>query len=193
LGGIILAFTEDNRERQSTTAWRTGSNGEQTVGQRLDTWAISIGGYVLHDRRIPGTRANIDHIAVAPSGIWAVDAKKYKGQVEHVDKGGWFKTDLRLKVGGRDQTKLVSGVLGQMERLRVAVDTRTDSHQPPEVHGMLCFVEAEWRLFPKPFTHDGVIICWPAALAKLLNQSGPLGPVVMAELARRIIQAFPEA
>jgi len=62
---------------------------------------------VLHDRRIPGTRANIDHIAIAPSGLWAIDAKHYKGRVEHVDKGGWFLTDWRLLVGGRDKTGLV--------------------------------------------------------------------------------------
>jgi hypothetical protein len=59
--------------------------------------------FVLHDRRIPRTRANIDHIAVTRSGaVWAIDAKNYRGKVQRVDKGGWFATDERLYVGSRD-------------------------------------------------------------------------------------------
>ncbi len=37
---------------------------------------------MLHDRRIPGSRANIDHIAIATSGVWVIDAKRYKGKVQ---------------------------------------------------------------------------------------------------------------
>ena len=36
---------------------------------------------MLHDRRIPGTRANIDHIAVASSAVWVIDAKRYNGKL----------------------------------------------------------------------------------------------------------------
>ena len=36
---------------------------------------------VLHDRRIPGSKANIDHIAITAAGIWVIDAKRYKGDV----------------------------------------------------------------------------------------------------------------
>jgi len=37
--------------------------------------------WILHDRRIPGSRANIDHIVVAPSGVWIIDAKRYSDQL----------------------------------------------------------------------------------------------------------------
>jgi hypothetical protein len=43
---------------------------------------------MLHDCRIPGSRANIDHLFVAASGIWIVDAKGDKGKVEQRDLGG---------------------------------------------------------------------------------------------------------
>lgn len=73
LGRFILAATDD---RQSTTAWHTGALGEERLGRRLNELASDTM-RVLHDRRIPGTRANIDHIAITPTGIYVIDAKKY--------------------------------------------------------------------------------------------------------------------
>jgi hypothetical protein len=43
----------------------------------VDGWAER-----FKDRRIRRSRANIDHIAVASSGIWVIDAKRYNGKVE---------------------------------------------------------------------------------------------------------------
>lgn len=37
---------------------------------------------MLHDRRIPRSRANIDHIAIATSGVRVIDVKRYKGKVQ---------------------------------------------------------------------------------------------------------------
>ena len=45
---------------------------------------------VLHDRRIPYSKANIDHLIVAPWGVFIVDAKNYKGKVETRNRGGFF-------------------------------------------------------------------------------------------------------
>lgn len=76
LGGLILALSD---EPQSTVAWNTGARGEKRLGDRLNA-AASGACRVLHDRRVPGSRANIDHIAVAPLGIYVIDAKRYKGR-----------------------------------------------------------------------------------------------------------------
>lgn len=65
LGGPVLAVTDDP---QSTTAWDTGAVGEERPGARLNELASNTL-RVLHDRRIPGTRANIDHLAVTPTGV----------------------------------------------------------------------------------------------------------------------------
>jgi len=73
LGGFLLAITDDP---QSTTAWDTGARGEERLGQRLNELASETV-RVLHDRRIPGTRANIDHLAVTPTGVYVIDAKRY--------------------------------------------------------------------------------------------------------------------
>jgi hypothetical protein len=62
LGGVILAVTDDP---QSTTPWDTGALGEERLGRRLNELSSDTL-RVLHDRRIPGSRANIDHLAVTP-------------------------------------------------------------------------------------------------------------------------------
>ena len=34
---------------------------------------------LLHDRRMPRSRANIDHLVVTPTGVYVIDAIKYGG------------------------------------------------------------------------------------------------------------------
>lgn len=166
-------------ESQSTQAWAKGAEGEQRIGARLDTLRAKDFG-VLHDRRKPGSRGNIDHLVVAPSGIWVIDSKHYKGLVEQRDKGGWFREDTRLYVRGRDQTKLIEGVRGQVAAIRRV----TDDAIP--VRGALCFVEANWKLFSRPFEIDGVAVTWWKALAKLLEGNGPLDAATRGHWTERL-------
>jgi len=63
LGGLILFLSD---EPQSTTSWAKGAVGEQTLGAGLDSLAAA-GVGSLHDRRIPGSKANIDHLAMRPA------------------------------------------------------------------------------------------------------------------------------
>ncbi|MGO1317924.1 MAG: nuclease-related domain-containing protein [Cellulomonadaceae bacterium] len=65
-GGIAVALSP---EKQSTTAWATGAVGEERLGALLSSVA-SDDLAVLHDRRIPGSRANIDHIVICRTGVW---------------------------------------------------------------------------------------------------------------------------
>jgi hypothetical protein len=57
---------------------RVGLAGEQQVGAILDHYCGRPGGgTVLHDLRIPGSVANIDHLVVSGSRVWLVDAKNW--------------------------------------------------------------------------------------------------------------------
>jgi hypothetical protein len=104
-------------EPQSTIAWAQGGRGERLLGDYLEKIQDDRSVVVLHDRRIPGTRANIDHIAITRSGgVWAIDAKNYTGKVQRLDKGGWFSTDLRLYVGHRDARNSCMGWRGRSRR-----------------------------------------------------------------------------
>jgi hypothetical protein len=187
LGGLILALSEDP---QSTTAWARGSVGEERLGARLDSTAGPLV-RILHDRRIPGTRANIDHVAVCPSGVVVIDAKRYRGRPALRVEGGILRPRIeRLLVGRRDCTKLVDGVLKQ-----VGLVSEATSRPPAEVPvlGMLCFVDADWPLLGGTFTVRGVHVVWPKKAAAFLEQPGPLDEAAIALLADSIAAALPAA
>jgi hypothetical protein len=183
LGGLTFAMSDDP---QSTTAWKTGALGEERLGQRLNDLSSDTL-RVLHDRRIPGTRANIDHIAVTPTGIYVIDAKKYKGRPSLKVEGGILRPRTeKLLVGSRDCTKLVDGVLKQVDVVRAIA---TDDIP---VTGVLCFVEADWPLIGGSFTTRGVEVLWPKKLYPRLVASGPLSPR-LDDLHRQLAAALPPA
>jgi len=67
----------------------------------------------LHDRKVPGTRANIDHLVITPWDVWTIDAKRYVGKrPEFYVEGGilGIGATTGLKVGGRKSDGLVDGV-----------------------------------------------------------------------------------
>ena len=142
--GLVKFFS---KEPPSTKAWVKGSDGERRLATLLAK-AVDDKVALLHDRRIPRSQANIDHIAVAASGIWIIDAKNYKGKVEQRDVGGLFKSDQRLYVDNRDRTQLVRGLARQIDSVLEALD---DAEVP--IDAALCFVDAEWGFFSKPFRH----------------------------------------
>ena len=162
-GGIAVALSD---ERQSTTAWERGAVGEERLGARLDALA-SQDIAVLHDRRIPRSKANIDHIVITRAGIWVIDAKRYKGKPELRVEGGILRPRTeKLLVGRRDCTELVDGVLKQVDHVR-------DEVGDMPITGALCFVEADWPLIGGAFTTRGVHVLWPKRLASLLTEAEP--------------------
>lgn len=111
LGRLFLAVSD---EAQCTKAWDTGALGKERLGARLNELTNN---HLLerHGRRIPRTRAKIDHLAVTPTGIWVIDAKKYHGKPALEIEGGSIKEPTeKLIVGSRDCTKLVDGNLKQV-------------------------------------------------------------------------------
>ena len=169
-------------------------NGEQRLGAFLDSLDDDASVIVLHDRRVPGTKTNIDHIAITCSGVYAVDAKNYKGKVRRVDRGGWLSTDRRLYVAGRDRTKLVDGMSGQLKAIRTAIGQPLIEELGLSVTGVICFVEAEWPLlFAKPLRLGSIWIEWSKSLAKRLRGAGALSPEDVRRLAAHIGHALPSA
>jgi len=191
LGGIYLALSS---EPQSQVAWARGSAGEKLLGEAFERMHDEEQVVVLHDRRIPQTRANIDHIAVTRSGaVWAIDAKNYQGKVHRIDKGGWFATDERLYVGRRDCTMLVTSMAKQTEAIRSALGDPMISEFEVETRAALCFVDAEWSLFAKPMLLNGVWVGWGKALRERLAAPGHLDADHLMLLARRIADVLPPA
>jgi hypothetical protein len=190
LSGVILALSSDP---QSTTAWAVGARGEETVGRNLEALRTE-GIAVLHDRRIPGSKANIDHIVISPAGVFIVDPKNYRGRVERRDVGGLLRTDLRLYVGGRDKTKLVEGMGRQVAAVR-AVLAQDEKWSDVPVTPVLLFISPEnWSLLNfRPLRFGEIYVLWEKALGKLLRAEAKISSDAVPELERMLATALPSA
>ncbi|WP_224093933.1 nuclease-related domain-containing protein [Arthrobacter sp. StoSoilB13] len=181
-GGLAVALSD---ERPHTKSWDRGAVGEERLGARLSALATD-GLAVLHDRRIPGSKANIDHIAITPGGIWVIDAKRYKGRPELEIEGGILRPRVeKLLVGRRNCTKLVDGVLKQVDLVR-------DFVGDVPVTGALCFIEADWPLIGGGFSIRGVHVLWPKRLAKVLAAE-TAGDVDVAAVREAVAARFRSA
>lgn len=176
LGGLILALTDDPH---STKAWDTGARGEELLAGRLDA-VVGPSLRLLHDRRIPASKANIDHLAITPTGVYVIDAKRYQGKPRQQVDGGFLRQRTeKLLVGRRDCTHLVAGVRRQVGTVR---DLLSSPHPEAPIHGVLCFVEADWPLIGGDFTIDDIHVLWPKKLQQLLLTNGPLSADTIAAL-----------
>lgn len=162
VGGVILALQQ---APQHESRWARGADGEEIVEQALAKRCPDI--RVLHDRRIPGSRANIDHIAVAPTGVWVIDTKRYNGKLQVAKP---LFGNATLNVAGRDQTKLVDGLAKQVE---LVADAIADVDLEVPVRGCFCFVDTELPLLGTRSIR-GFSIFGRKRLAQQLNTAGTL-------------------
>jgi hypothetical protein len=171
LGGLVLALTE---EPQAIRAWEQGAVGEQKVGAILDRLSGDRA-RVLHDRAIPGRRANIDHLFIAPAGVFVIDTKRYRGRPQLQVTGGLLRPRVEtLMVGRRARHELVEGVLRQTAIVRRALADAGHSAVP--VAGVLCFVDADWPLIGGSFTTRGVHVLRPKKIARHAFRDDALDP-----------------
>jgi hypothetical protein len=182
LGGPVLALTD---EPQSTRAWAKGARGEKALAEALAGIPNVV---VLNDRRVPGTRGNIDHLVIAPAGLFVVDTKRYEGRLQIRDRGGLFRTDERLYVGGRDCSHLANNMARQVkavERLLEAVDCKV------AITPVLCFLETDWPLLFPPDSYRGVRLEGPRSLGKLITRTRVFDAAEVDRLARILATGFP--
>jgi hypothetical protein len=107
--------------RRSTEAWAKGAAGERRTASDLARLPTAF--VVLHDLRMPGSRANIDHLVIGPTGVFTVETKSYAKGVQIKGK--------RAMTGGRSmdaaiaqahrQAETMAGVLGHEVRPVICV------------------------------------------------------------------------
>ena len=184
VGGWVNRFAD---EPQSIRAWAIGAKGEQLLGAAL---ARVPGLIVLNDRKVKRTRGNIDHIAIAPAGVFVIDAKQRSGFIEVVDKGSFFRLDLRLIIGGRNESKLAADMSWQLKAVTAAlIDSAVDPLPP--ISAVLCFIDPNWPLFRRPKSFDGVRIESDASIVKVLGEPAALPSAEIERLAHMLTQALP--
>jgi hypothetical protein len=191
LGGLLLALSN---EPTSTRVWAQGAAGERAVAAKLDAL---VGQHVsaLHDRRMRRpdgslSKANIDHIAVTQSGVWVIDAKTHQGSLEVRRSGGLFSPRVEaLYINGRDQTRLVHGLLKQVDAVRHELSA---VEADVAVMGALCFVGTELPWFGSSSIAE-VPLVGRRGLAKLLLRPGDVSAADRQAVATFLDQRFPAA
>jgi hypothetical protein len=183
IGGLIIALRD---APQHERAWLTGQIGEDAVAEALERRTAEGSVILLHDRRMPGSRANIDHVAVAPTGVYVIDAKAWTGSVKVARP---IFGPAKLLIDGRDRTKLIDGLDRQVEAVHAAL---ADQHAAVPLHGVLCFTRADLPLL-STLKMRGHLLLYRKALAKRLNARGDLEPPAIHQLASTIADAFPPA
>lgn len=184
LGGVVLAISD---EPQSTRAWARGATGERKLADALEGVPDL---KILNDRRVPQTKGNIDHILVAPAGVFVVDAKYYKGLIQIRDVGGLFKTDKRLYVGGRDCSHLAENMGWQVEAVQRALSAAIVVPMPP-ITPVLCFIDGEWPLLFPPEVYKGVRLERKRSIKKLVGGLRVLDSEGISRAYHALAIAFP--
>jgi hypothetical protein len=169
-------------ESVRATKWRRGAEGERRTAQLLVPLR-NLGWTVRHDRRIPGSAANVDHLVIGPSGVWVVDSKLWRGRVKVLGGG-------RLWYGRRcldDDLRVLRWATGEVGQ---ALGGRGRTGAPVPVHPVLCVHGAR---LPRAQLHfDGVTLAGPEALLDVLTSSPPRLTVgEVGRLATRAVNSVP--
>ncbi|AZS06731.1 hypothetical protein HOU95_gp076 [Streptomyces phage Hiyaa] len=118
--GVTLAVWRWRRPSQ-WRSWLQGARAEYRTGRQLNRLKRE-GWGVLHDRRIPRSRANLDHVLVHPSGEFLVyvDTKAWhaKKAIVRVNQG-------RLMYGPWSQAQKVETVAWEASRLQELIGLPT--------------------------------------------------------------------
>ena len=145
---------------------------------------------MLCDRRIPGSRGTIDHIVIGPGGVFVVDARHDQGRIQIHNKGGLFRTDLRLYVGRRDCSALAEKVEWQAKAVERVLRSAGLETVPPIIP-LLCFIAGEWPLLSPPGSYQGVRLEGMHSIRTLVSQVQVLDLSAIEELTRALSSALP--
>jgi hypothetical protein len=184
LGGFLLWL---NSEPEHQRAFRIGSIGEKEVAASLARRTADGPTIVLQNRRMPRGRGDIDFLAIAPSGVYVIDAKAVKGRVRVATP---LLGKAKLTVNGFNRTKLIDG----MDRQVAAVRATLSADQPVDVpvQGVLCFTQADLPLLGT-LNMRGHLLLYRKALCKRLDAGGPLSAATIEGLADQLAKALPRA
>jgi hypothetical protein len=84
------------RPSEQARTWQRGAQGERHTARLLDR--LTRDGFVIfHDLAVPGnTSANVDHLAIGPSGVFVIDSKQWTGSVHQGVDGLVWHNHYRL-------------------------------------------------------------------------------------------------
>lgn len=173
LGELAGISTARGRE---AGRYRAAVVGERTTAARLVDLERE-GWTVLHDRALPDSRANVDHLTIAPSGaVFVPDSKRWSSRFRVRVVGG------RVLHGNVDVTSRLAGLrygaAAVAQLLGVPVVPVAVIHGAPVEYGEL--------------HHDDVVIIPADRLCSVLRDLGRNpGPVPHAQITAEAVRLLP--
>lgn len=146
--------TREKAERlqRSAEKWEKGAAGEARTAEVLAS-GLGPAWTVLHDVRWPGRqRANIDHLAVGPTGVFVIDSKNWSGRITLADGV--------LLQNGRRREWAISGCADAATAVALRLPDLTAQVEP-----VLCFTRDD----PMHERSNGVLLCSTSTLVELLT------------------------
>lgn len=141
------------RLARSAEAWERGADGEAATARALEALP-STEWTVFHDVRWPGRqRANIDHVAVGPGGVFVIDAKNWSGSIRLHENV--------LRQNGRQRESAVAGAA----EAGLAIAGMGTAAGATAVTPVLCFVRDE----PITGWARDVMVCSTANIVTMLT------------------------
>jgi hypothetical protein len=177
IGAVILL--QAIVPRQSTTAWVTGAEGEERTADYLDPLATE-GFVIFHDRTIPMSPANIDHIVIGPTGVFVVETKNIAG-------------DFRVR---GDDVRIGGHRVALVDEVRREVDATWNAVAPVlaprglRVVPIVCAHRADLPFFRQSVA--GIRIVSGRGLARYIREQPPvLSAAEIQELKGLVARALP--
>ena len=162
-GRLIAVLEALSADSIQEARWARKAERDERA-RRLEALLAGSGVRLLNDRRVPGARATIDHLAIGPRGVTVIAAVREGGRARV--------TRDRLLVDGEDRTGLVVEVRRQVEVIRLGLAASPNL----PVEGAICWVEPGGLPRVRKLAVDGVPIDGPRALAEGLRRPGPVAP-----------------
>jgi Nuclease-related domain len=189
-GGLILitalAAQRFFRIPDEIEAWRADARAERRNARSLDRLARA-GFTVLHDRSLPDSAGNIDHLVVGPSGAWLVETDTHAGPLRRNQAGLWSG-----KIPLRPMLSLVSWMA---DKVATALVTDLPDGWQIDAQPVVAFARAEP---PHGLALiDGVVLLPMDAVVDYILAAGvvlkPLDVAMLVDVAERVFPPYPVA
>ncbi len=168
--GAAKAIIEPDHIR----AWGIGAKGEEITARELDR--LPPPHVSLHDLRIPGTRANVDHVVIGPGGVFVVETKRMQGKLS-------VRKDV-VYIGGR-RTGMVEEVLREAAAVQTALDRGGYGQLRVQPLLYLQKVDAGWFL-PRP---GGIPILMGGGLRRHIQRAAAVLDDTTITAVQRVLEA----
>lgn len=175
------------RRWDDAAAWRKGAAGERRTARLLRP--LERAGYVvLHDRSLPGSRANVDHLVIGPHGVAVIDTKNWGKNTKIV--GGRFASGRgRVYIGRMPARKKLGGIIHETDVVTRALTRHLN--RPVEVTPLVAIHGAR-RIRWGALTVDGVTLLHARRLRGWIRRMpAHHDPAAVRQLADACDRLFP--